>query len=162
MKFGMMCSVVLVGSAFCLCPTSPTLALISQPASLASAVDREAGIELVRGRGGGRAGGGRVGGGYRGGAVHRTTAAVGPRGGAVRRTTAVVGPRGNVGVRRTTVAVARPYRAWVRRPYYGRVVAGVALGTIIATSVVPTAPSSDVCWYWSNSAKTRGYWDYCS
>jgi hypothetical protein len=32
------------------------------------------------------------------------------------------------------VVVARPYRAWVRRPYYGTYVAGVALGTILAVT----------------------------
>jgi hypothetical protein len=59
------------------------------------------------------------------------------------------------------VAVVRPIRPWVRRPYYGTVVAGVALGTVIAASTIPTAPSSNLCWYWSNSSHTRGYWDYC-
>jgi hypothetical protein len=73
----------------------------------------------------------------------------------------------NVGVNRAVVggvgrvAVVRPIRPWVRRPYYGTVVAGVALGTIIVASTIPPAPSSDVCWYWSNSSRTRGYWDYC-
>jgi hypothetical protein len=52
-------------------------------------------------------------------------------------------------------------RPWVRRPYYGTVVAGVALGTVIAATTIPPAPSSDLCWYWSNSSKTKGYWDYC-
>lgn len=84
----------------------------------------------------------------------------GPRGGAVLRR----GPAGGVVVRRNAVVVARPYRPWVRRPYYGTVVAGVALGTVTAVAVAataPRAPSSNTCWYWSNSAKTRGYWDYC-
>jgi hypothetical protein len=63
---------------------------------------------------------------------------------------------------RRTAAVVRPYRHWVRRPYYGTVVAGVTLGTIIAVSTIPAAPSSDVCWFWSNGAHTRGYWDYCN
>lgn len=64
----------------------------------------------------------------------------------------------NRGVGRVGVAAVRP---WVRRPYYGTVVAGVALGTIIAVSSIPPAPSSDLCWYWSNSSQTQGYWDYC-
>jgi hypothetical protein len=59
------------------------------------------------------------------------------------------------------VGLVRPVRPWVRRPYYGTVVAGVALGTIIAATSVPTAPGPDLCWYWSNSSQTRGYWDYC-
>jgi hypothetical protein len=58
-------------------------------------------------------------------------------------------------------AVVRPVRPWVRRPYYGTVIAGVTLGTIIAASTIPAAPSSDLCWFWSNSSHTRGYWDYC-
>jgi hypothetical protein len=69
--------------------------------------------------------------------------------------------------RRTNVnrRVVRPVRPWVRRPYYGRVVAGVALGSVIwATSagIVPAAPGPNLCWYWSNDSKTRGYWDYCT
>lgn len=69
--------------------------------------------------------------------------------------------------RRTNVVnrrVVRPVRPWVRRPWYGRVVAGVALGSVIwatTAGIAPAAPSSDLCWYWSNSSKTRGYWDYC-
>jgi hypothetical protein len=73
----------------------------------------------------------------------------------------------NVNVNRNIVrvgvggAVLRPVRPWVRRPYYGTVIAGVTLGTIIAASTIPPAPSSDLCWYWSNSSHSRGYWDYC-
>jgi hypothetical protein len=73
----------------------------------------------------------------------------------------------NVNVNRNIVrvgvggAVVRPVRPWVRRPYYGTVIAGVTLGTIIAASTIPPAPSSDLCWYWSNSSHSRGYWDYC-
>jgi hypothetical protein len=73
----------------------------------------------------------------------------------------------NVNVRRNTnvnVNVGRPVRVWVPRPYYGTVIAGVALGTIIyvsAAGTAPPAPSSTLCWYWSDSAMTGGYWDYC-
>jgi hypothetical protein len=52
-------------------------------------------------------------------------------------------------------------RGWRRRPYYGRVIGGVALGTIIIAGAVPRAPSPDLCWYWTNPARNRGYWDYC-
>jgi hypothetical protein len=72
--------------------------------------------------------------------------------------------RGVVGVGRVGVggvAMVRPVRPWVRLPYYGTVIAGVTLGTIIAATAVPPAPSSELCWYWSNSSQTRGYWDYC-
>jgi hypothetical protein len=57
--------------------------------------------------------------------------------------------------------VVRPVRPWVRQPYYGSAFDGVTLGAIIAASTVPTSPSFDVCWYWSNSSQTRGYWDFC-
>ena len=69
--------------------------------------------------------------------------------------------------RRTNVVnrrVVRPVRPWVRRPWYGRVVAGVALGSVIwatTAGTAPAAPASNLCWYWSNSSQTRGYWDYC-
>jgi hypothetical protein len=63
-------------------------------------------------------------------------------------------------VRSRTVAV-RPYRSWVRRPYYGLAIGAVTLGTIYAVSSIPVAPAPGVCWYWSNRAHTRGYWDYC-
>jgi hypothetical protein len=56
------------------------------------------------------------------------------------------------------------HRPWVRRPYYGRVIAGVALGTLIAVTaygVVPRRPAPDLCWYWADPSQTRGYWDYC-
>jgi PBCV-specific basic adaptor protein len=60
------------------------------------------------------------------------------------------GPRGGVYV-----------RGWNRRPYYGTVIAGVALGTIIAAAAAPRAPADNLCWYWTNPARTHGYWDYC-
>jgi hypothetical protein len=61
----------------------------------------------------------------------------------------------------------RPYwyaRPWVRRPYYGTIVAGVALGTLItvaAVGAVPRRPAPDLCWYWADPYQRRGYWDYC-
>jgi hypothetical protein len=84
-----------------------------------------------------------------------------------RHTTVRRGPEGRTVVRRSTTVrrttVVRPVRPWVRRPYYGRVVAGVALGTVVAVAATtaPPAPASNLCWYWSNSSRTRGYWDYC-
>jgi hypothetical protein len=73
----------------------------------------------------------------------------------------------NVNVRKNTnvnVNVRRPVRVWAPRPYYGTMIAGVALGTIIyvsAAGTAPPAPSSTLCWYWSDPAMTGGYWDYC-
>jgi len=122
----------------------------------------------ARGHHGGGAAHGRtaaVRGAHGGGAVHGGTAVRGSHGGgAVRGGTAVRGARGNVAVRGGAVMV-RPVRPWVHRPYYGTIVGGIAIGTIIAATaagVVPVAPSSDLCWYWTGSGHTRGYWDYCS
>jgi hypothetical protein len=98
--------------------------------------------------------GGRVAGGHRGAAVGHRGVAVGHRAVAVRHRGVAVGRRG-------TVVITR---RWVRRPYYGRVIAGVTLGTIIAAGAVgvaPSSPGSNLCWYWSNPEGSRGYWDYC-
>src|SRR5271170_3331044 len=93
-------------------------------------------------RGGGRAGGGHAGPG-RAGPAHvggggRANVNVNRRANVnVNRHTNV-----NVNVRRGGVAVAGrgPVRRWVRRPYYGRIVGGLALGTVIGVAVVGTAP----------------------
>jgi hypothetical protein len=81
------------------------------------------------------------------------------RGVAARKTHVAVGRRGAVAVKSTTVV--RPVRPWVQQPYYGAVFDGVTLGAVIAANTVPTSWSIDVCWYWSDSSKTRGYWDFC-
>jgi hypothetical protein len=181
-KLAVAAMMILVSIGSFVAPTSQ--AAIPSPMSskvqaVVSAIESDTGQPiLARVRGGGFRGGAasrtRVAAGHRGFAGSRTAVVKGPRGNvAARRTTVVKGPRGNVAARRTTVvggrgvvaarggAVIRPVRRWVRRPYYGTVVAGITLGTIIAATVVPTAPSSEVCWYWSNSSQTRGYWDYC-
>lgn len=65
--------------------------------------------------------------------------------------------------RAVVVAPVRPIPA-VRPWYWGRVVAGVTIGTIIvasAVAVAPKPPSPELCWYWSDSTKTKGYWNYC-
>jgi hypothetical protein len=85
--------------------------------------------------------------------------AAGHRGVAARRTHVAVGRRGAVAVKST--AVVRPVRPWVPQPYYGIVFDGVTLGAVMAATAVPTSPSVDLCWYWSNSSQTRGYWDFC-
>lgn len=100
-------------------------------------------------------GGAAVRGPYGGGAVR------GPYGG-----TAVRGPYGAGAVRGPYggVAVGGPvavYRPWVARPYYGAVIAGVTVGALVAATAPPPPPSPELCWYWGNSAKTQGYWDYC-
>jgi hypothetical protein len=60
-----------------------------------------------------------------------------------------------------STGVVRPVRPWLPQPYYGAVIAGVALGNVMAASAVPTSPSFDVCWYWANPSRTEGYWDFC-
>jgi hypothetical protein len=76
--------------------------------------------------------------------------AVGPR---------YLAPRGYAG---------RPYwfsRPWGARPYYGTIVAGVALGTLVTVAAIgyaPRRPASNLCWYWADPEGSRGYWDYCA
>jgi len=90
---------------------------------------------------------------------HRTRhVAIRHRGVVARKTHVAVG-RGAVAVESTEVV--RPVRPWVPHPYYGAIFDGVALGAVMAATTVPTSLSIDVCWYWSNSSKTRGYWDFC-
>jgi hypothetical protein len=97
--------------------------------------------------------------GHRRVAVRTRHVAIRHRGVAARRTHVAVGGRGAVAVKSTSVV--RPVRPWVQQPYYGAVFDGVTLGAVIAANAVPTSRSIDVCWYWSNSTKTRGYWDFC-
>ena len=60
------------------------------------------------------------------------------------------------------VVVVRPYRHWNKRAYYGTVIGGVALGTILgAAAYNAVTPAPNLCWYWANPAMTQGYWDYC-
>ncbi len=62
---------------------------------------------------------------------------------------------------RRPIVIVRP---WRHRPHFGRIVAGVALGTIITVAVagaVPRSPASNLCWYWSDQSEITGYWDYC-
>jgi hypothetical protein len=78
---------------------------------------------------------------------------------APRRTQVAAGKGGAGAV--TTPVVVRPVRPWVAQPYYGTIIDGVPIGTVVAANAVPTARSFDLCWYWSSTSKTRGYWDYC-
>src|SRR5262249_8242841 len=96
--------------------------------------------------------------GYRGVAVRTRHVAIRHRGVAVRRTDVAVGRRSAVAVK--SAAGVRPVRPWVPQSYYGAVFDGVTLGAVTAATAVPTSRSIDVCWYWSNSSKTRGYWDF--
>jgi hypothetical protein len=86
------------------------------------------------------------------------------RSGTVARSGAVSARRlGVVGVGR---GVARSgyvigYRPWARRAWWGTIIGGAVLGTIIYTSYVPAAPAEGLCWFWANPEQTQGYWDYC-
>jgi hypothetical protein len=70
----------------------------------------------------------------------------------------------NTNVQNTNVNVVRPVRAWAPQPYYGTVIAGATLGTMIVATkvaVAPPPPAANLCWFWADPAMTRGYWDYC-
>jgi len=141
-------TVVLGATLMVMGSAGQSLALVASPAALLSAAASTDVEILVRRGGGGARGGGTVA--HRGTTVHR--------GGTVaHRGTTVVRRGGAVGVRGGAWGV----RPWVRRPYFGTVVGGVALGAIIAASTVPVAPQPGLCWYWTTSSQTSGYWDYC-
>lgn len=58
----------------------------------------------------------------------------------------------------------RAHRGWRRRPHYGTIVGGIALGALLAGSAYAYAerpPAPGLCWYWADPYERRGYWDYC-
>ena len=66
--------------------------------------------------------------------------------------------------RPVVIAPVRPVPA-VRPWYWGRVVAGVTIGAVVVVAVANAAPkplSSQLCWFWTDHTKTRGYWNYCT
>jgi hypothetical protein len=90
--------------------------------------------------------------------VGRPVGVVGRPVGVVGRPVGVVGRPAYVGGSRFVYG----YRPWYRRPYFGTIVGGVALGTIIAVAAAPAvAPAPGLCWYWADEYQSRGYWDYC-
>ena len=66
---------------------------------------------------------------------------------------------------RREVARELRYGRWDRdRHNAGAFVAGVALGAVIVAAsrgVSPKPPSPELCWFWADSYRERGYWDYC-
>jgi hypothetical protein len=53
---------------------------------------------------------------------------------------------------------------WYPRPYYGQFFGGIVLGSILtagAIGVAPPPPAPELCWYWIDPYRSRGYWDYC-
>ena len=70
----------------------------------------------------------------------------------------------NVNINRNVnVTVKHRGYGW-RGARWGAVAFGVTMGAIItvAASTPPPPPHSSLCWTWTNSAKTTGYWYYCS
>ena len=71
------------------------------------------------------------------------------------------------GYRRGGRAWHRGYHAdrrWRRRPHYGTIVGGIALGALLAGSAYAYAerpPAPGLCWYWADPYQRQGYWDYC-
>jgi hypothetical protein len=136
-------------------------ASLSVPAISAAPIVSPAGTEIHNGidefSSINRAGPGRAG-----------SARVGPaRVGGGGRANVNVGRGANVNVRRGGVAIVgrRPMRRWVARPYYGTVLGGIVLGTIIGVAIAgtaPVAPAPNMCWFWTDPNYTQGYWDYCN
>ena len=56
-------------------------------------------------------------------------------------------------------------RRWHHRPYYGRIIGGVAIGTLLAATAyyayADAPPADGLCWFWADDDETQGYWDYC-
>jgi hypothetical protein len=182
MKYRLMLCGGLLATAVVLSFPHASSALPAAPSALLPAAHSSE-LIIVRG-GGGRGGGGggghargggggggahaRMGGG--GGAAH---ARAGGGGGAAHVRTGGGNVNRNANVNRSVnrnvnrnvnvhgrvgAGVVRP---WVRRPYFGTIVGGVALGALIAATVVPVTPADGLCWYWADPSQTQGYWDYC-
>lgn len=69
-------------------------------------------------------------------------------------------------IRREQREMRREIRQAVHQRYIGRLIAGVVLGEIIGVQVVGRPPvrppRPDLCWFWSNTRRDRGYWYYCT
>jgi hypothetical protein len=69
----------------------------------------------------------------------------------------------NVNARKVNnVRIVKRPGGW-RGRHWGATVFGVTLGTIIivAANTPPPLPDPSLCWTWTNSALTQGYWYYC-
>src|SRR5215210_7509465 len=66
----------------------------------------------------------------------------------------------NKNFNRKNVVVVRPYKRWNKRPHYGTVIGGVALGTVLgAAAYSAVAPAPNLCWYWADPTMPQGHWD---
>lgn len=122
---------------------------------------RAAGDDMVVNIRATRGGGAKSGGARSGAHVNRTNVS---RTNVGRTANVNVNRRTNVNVNRNVRVGVRPVRAWGARPYYGTIVGGVALGSLIVVSsmgVAPVAPAPNMCWFWTDSSQMSGYWDYC-
>lgn len=57
---------------------------------------------------------------------------------------------------------ARP--SWYRWPVGGAIAAGAAIGfttAAVAATWAGAAPTSGMCWYYTDASKTQGFWDDC-
>jgi hypothetical protein len=70
----------------------------------------------------------------------------------------------NVNINRNVNVTVKHRGAGWRGARWGAVAFGVTMGAVItvAASTPPPPPHSSLCWTWTNSAKTTGYWYYCS
>ncbi len=96
------------------------------------------------------------------GAVVRRRTVVGPRGGVASRTVVRRGAVVRPGFAGGGVRWARP--GWYRWPRGGAIAAGAAIGFVTAASAVAwagAAPAPGMCWYYTDPAQTKGFWDYC-
>jgi hypothetical protein len=83
---------------------------------------------------------------------------VGPGGAAVVRRGAVVRPGWAGG----GVRWARPAGYWWRPG--GAIAAGAAIGFVTAATAAAWAgapPGPNMCWYYTDPSRTRGFWDVC-
>ncbi|MEH2528442.1 MULTISPECIES: hypothetical protein [unclassified Bradyrhizobium] len=146
---------------------SPATAVSASAQVISDATDFSA---RARGGGGARVGGARVGGGGRNVNVNRNvnrnvSRNVNMNRNVNRNVNVNRAARRNVNVNVNRRVVVRPVRPWVPRPYFGTVVGGIALGTIVAATVAgttPVAPAPNMCWFWVDSSQVQGYWDYCT
>ncbi|MEM8840915.1 MAG: hypothetical protein AAGD47_03980 [Pseudomonadota bacterium] len=69
----------------------------------------------------------------------------------------------NVNVHRSGVVIVDRSPGW-RGAYWGTLAFGVTLGALIvvAANTPPPPPDPTLCWTWSNSELTEGYWYYCA
>jgi hypothetical protein len=70
----------------------------------------------------------------------------------------------NVNINRNVnVTVKNRGYGW-RGVHWGAVAFGVTMGAVItvAANTPPPPPDPSLCWTWTNSARTTGYWYYCS